>query len=292
MNNSKNVKLINKKLRELEKKNSFGLSHNQLRVIVALERLIARFEADPILSQHLVFKGGFALLKSIDSARFTKDLDASFHKVSLNEIENLVIEAAYKDLEDGLFFYDIQKEEIKIEHDYPGVRYIIGFQITDSRESVKKIHKLSRVHFDMALGELVSDSIITAVMPSILDHSEPIFWQVYAPEQIFSEKLQTAVVRGQANSRAKDFFDLVQLFNDVKNSAIIAEMIKRIFFVRNTALPNSFYDFFKDQETFVLESSWRSVKVVDKPTFSNLWSKFLEITIRIDQIIRSKNLIQ
>ena len=53
-----------------------GLSVNDLRVILALERAVARIEAEPKLSKHLIFKGGFLLFKSVDTTRYTRDVDA------------------------------------------------------------------------------------------------------------------------------------------------------------------------------------------------------------------------
>ena len=52
------------------------LKLSQIRIIVAIERAVARLEAIPRLRDHLLFKGGFVLLKTIESARFTRDLDA------------------------------------------------------------------------------------------------------------------------------------------------------------------------------------------------------------------------
>lgn len=44
------------------------LSINQLRVVVAIERAIARLAASK-LAPHLIFKGGYVLFKSFDSQR-------------------------------------------------------------------------------------------------------------------------------------------------------------------------------------------------------------------------------
>ena len=52
------------------------LSINELRVVLALERVVARIEAHKGLRDKLVFKGGFVLLKSFGNQRFTRDLDA------------------------------------------------------------------------------------------------------------------------------------------------------------------------------------------------------------------------
>ncbi len=48
------------KLKELFKKDS-SISLNDLRVIYALERAIARIESDGKLSRNIIFKGGFVL---------------------------------------------------------------------------------------------------------------------------------------------------------------------------------------------------------------------------------------
>jgi hypothetical protein len=45
------------------------LSINELRVVLALERVVARIEAHKGLRDKLVFKGGFVLLKSFGSQR-------------------------------------------------------------------------------------------------------------------------------------------------------------------------------------------------------------------------------
>lgn len=282
--NSANIIINN--LHKIAQKNDLGLSYNQLRSIVAIERLVARLEANPMLAEHLVFKGGFALLKLIENARFTRDLDASFYDISTEKLEPLITEAAYQDLGDGLFFYDIQSSQIKISDQYPGIRYKIAFQITESRNSVNNVAKLSRIHFDIALGDFVPHSIIRDKMLSILDHIEPLNWKVYMPEQIFSEKLQIAVARGIGNSRAKDIYDIVQLFDRVNGSDLIVNAIKRIFQLRKTDLPTSFYEFFNKLNVFILENAWRSVTVSPKPEFSNVWQAFLEVAQKIDVILK------
>jgi hypothetical protein len=42
-----------------------GLDINKTRITFAMERLVARLEADPKLSRAFVYKGGFVLLKTI-----------------------------------------------------------------------------------------------------------------------------------------------------------------------------------------------------------------------------------
>lgn len=288
MNNADNARIISNELRKIEKKGVLGLTFNQLRSIVAIERLIARLETNPILAEHLVFKGGFALLKLIENARFTHDLDASFYDISIEKLAPLIIETIYQDLQDGVFFYDVQSEQIKLIDQYPGIRYKIAFQIIESRDLVKNVSKLSRIHFDIALGDFVPNSVMKNKMPSIVEHIEPLNWRVYSPQQIFSEKLQTSVARGITNSRAKDIYDIVKLFDRVKDSDALIVAIEKIFQLRKTAMPNSFYEFFRGLNVFVLENAWRSVMVINKPNFSDVWKIFLEVARKVDGIVHLK----
>ena len=65
---------------------SFGVSINHVRVLLALERIIARLQKHPILSEHLIFKGGFALLKTIHASRYTRDVDAIARDISKEKV--------------------------------------------------------------------------------------------------------------------------------------------------------------------------------------------------------------
>jgi len=287
LNNIVNAKNITKALKKIEANGYLGLTQNQLRIIVAFERLVARFEMDPILSKHLIFKGGFALLKLIENPRFTQDLDASFFNLEAEKIEPLIIAAAYKDLGDGVFYFNVKTQEIKITDKYPGIRFSMSFQIAESLDKVKNIHKLSHISFDIALAEHGYKSIQQEVMPSILDHADPITWQIYSLEQIFSEKLQTAIIRASTNSRAKDIYDLVKLFDMAKNNQKLVDNIKQVFYLRKTDLPPDFYDFFNNLNLLVLENAWRSVSVVNKMPFSNLWDDLLKVARRIDSLLKA-----
>ena len=88
-------------------KSSKGSSINELRLILALERAIARIENHPKLSNHIIFKGGFVLLKTISSGRFTRDVDALALGLSRKKVPSLIEEALSFDLDDGFWFGDI-----------------------------------------------------------------------------------------------------------------------------------------------------------------------------------------
>ncbi len=72
MNQEKAIQVL-RKIKALSKEQS-NFSINEIRVIVALERAIARLTQNKELAEHLIFKGGFVLFKSYESERLTRML--------------------------------------------------------------------------------------------------------------------------------------------------------------------------------------------------------------------------
>ena len=107
---------------ELNKVAKLSKSHseNDLRMVLALERVIARVEAHKKLAKHFVFKGGFVLLKTTNSDRFTRDVDALALGLSSKQVPKLMAEALAKDLQDGLWFGDIKCKDLASQGPYGG----------------------------------------------------------------------------------------------------------------------------------------------------------------------------
>lgn len=61
-------------------------SVNELRIVLGLERIVARLIHHKELEKHLVYKGGFVLMKALGSDRFTRDLDALGVGIDKNEV--------------------------------------------------------------------------------------------------------------------------------------------------------------------------------------------------------------
>jgi hypothetical protein len=99
-----------------------ALSLNELRVVLALERIVARIEAHKVLREKLIFKGGFVLLKSFDSTRFTRDLDALAANMQKNKLFSYVKEALSFDLDDGLYYGAPELEDLIDQGQYGGYR--------------------------------------------------------------------------------------------------------------------------------------------------------------------------
>ncbi len=143
-------------LRELAKlAKESALSINELRVILALERIVARIDSHKLLRKKLIFKGGFVLLKTFDSQRFTRDLDALAADVPKKELLSHIKEALRVDLDDGLYFADPEMEDLVDKGQYGGYRIKIPFQIGPLPAEAHKQKKLSRVHLDIGFGDVI-----------------------------------------------------------------------------------------------------------------------------------------
>ena len=97
-------------------------------MIVALERAVARLEKHPKLSSHIIFKGGFVLFKTVDTTRFTRDVDALAIGISRQKVPEMVEAALNLDLNDGLWYGDLIVEDLVDQGPYGGFRFNCAFK--------------------------------------------------------------------------------------------------------------------------------------------------------------------
>jgi hypothetical protein len=281
VNRATQAKKIVSGLKLLAKK-SERLSLNELRLVIALERAIARIEQHPRLSENLIFKGGFVLLKTLESTRFTRDVDALAIGIPRASIVEIVEEALIVDLDDGLWFGDINAEDLKDQGPYGGFRFSCAFQIGDPPKEKSKIRKLSRLHIDIGYGDAVNKMTPKQPMPQILIDSRPVSWSVYPLEYIFAEKLEALFSRGSANSRAKDIYDMPLIFPKCKPVSLV-DAIKKTFKGRQTPIPKSFAAAAYKFSLNVMQGAWRSVDLHDSSdTFDSCWAALLTCLDKID----------
>ncbi len=283
MSETISAKNIMSSLKKLAK-NTKGSSINELRLILALERAVARIEAHPKLSKHLVFKGGFVLLKTINSDRFTRDVDALAIDLSRKQVPKLIEVALSNNLHDGLWFGDITTEDLKDQGPYGGYRFTAAFQIEDPTVKTRpSIKRLSRIHLDVGFGDPIETLPKKQLMISILNIGEPISWSVYPFEYIFAEKLEALFSRGSANSRAKDIYDMPLIYKQITNQKNLHKAIVRTFNNRKTPIPESFFLVAQEYQLEVMQSSWPSVELLDsKASFDETWADFLKILQLLD----------
>jgi predicted nucleotidyltransferase component of viral defense system len=172
-----------------------------------LERLLVRL-ARSGYDEKFIFKGGLLLSHYIKIGRETKDIDFLAFQVQA-ETPNIV-----KDFQKICNFkvndgFDYSYSDIA-NIDHPAMNYP-GFRI---HLDVKFGRMKDRVQVDIGVGGRVKPKQESLELYQY--KGKPIFegsvsLHVYPVETIFSEKLETIISRGAANSRMKDFHDLVLL---------------------------------------------------------------------------------
>jgi predicted nucleotidyltransferase component of viral defense system len=283
MSDPTQAKKLRDLLNKLSKENS-TYTTNELRIVLALERIVVRLTNNETLDNHLIFKGGFVMMKTLESDRFTRDLDALGFGLDKDKIASLISSALSMDLNDGLWFGDIKMIPLEEQGEYGAFRFDLAYQIGEPEK--QKITKLSRIHFDVGFGDIVPKKIKKIQSISILKNENPISWKVYPAEFIFSEKLQTLVVRASASSSAKDVYDMVLLSNICTNKASLKSAIVSTFKNRKTDLPVSFYKFAISLNIRQIEMSWNTVQFAnEKQDFKIIWNSLTDILKDIDFIL-------
>lgn len=280
MNREEKARKIRTQLTQIASgKDSWSI--NELRIVLGLERIVARLIHHKELEKHLVYKGGFVLMKALGSDRFTRDLDALGVGISKDEVAKLVPLALETDIQDGFWFGDVQIKPLDEQGEYGALRFDCAFQIGDPQ--MDKLSKLSRLHFDVGFGDTIPKQLATTSTDSLLTDESPISWKVYPPEFIFSEKLQTLVSRASANSRGKDVYDLTLLYEKCENKKALNEAVIATFQTRGTEIPESFHDFAKGLNLRQIEASWRSVRIAQELDFEIVWKRALSMLKKFDE---------
>ena len=111
---------------------------------------------------------------------------------------------------------------------YGGVRVVLRANLGRARV---------RIQIDVGYGDIVCPSPEVVAYPTLLDHPEPRI-AAYHPATVVAEKLEALVALGIANSRMKDFFDLLWMAEHLEfegDNLIVA--VRATFKRRRTLIP-------------------------------------------------------
>jgi len=147
-----NSQSINERLRNFAKENNIS-NVERARVILCLERVVARLVQNDYLSSKLIFGGGFVLYKEVKSLRFTTDLDAVISGVEKEELVNKINQSLQLDLNDGFWFGEARVQKLEISSGYGGLRFKIPYKAGLPAPKDKDISKLRSIQLDISLGD-------------------------------------------------------------------------------------------------------------------------------------------
>ena len=132
--------------------------------------------------------------------------------------------------EDGLTFEldSVGAERIRGGEEYEGVRITLRAHLAGARIPLQ---------VDVGFGDAVTPGPVEAVFPTLLDHPAPRL-ATYPRETVVAEKFQAMVELGMANSRMKDFYDVMTLAQKFAfDGRLLGRAIRNTFERRKTDLP-------------------------------------------------------
>ena len=237
-----------------------------------IERALKRLMTEDKLVHNLIFKGGFVSVSIYSSPRFTVDLDAVLHGITLDDAETLSKKSLQHNFEDGVWFLFESSIPLTNQTDYGGRRLQFRAGLFPQPEDIKRAKVL---HIDLGVGDPVTPKALKLTTSSLLG-GEDISWSVYPVETICAEKIHPFILLGSSNSRSKDLFDLYFLLPKV-DIVQLREAIRRTFEYRSTPVPKSFLRQFRTLDKRVLTLGWRAATVDIKPLpiFENCWDSVL-----------------
>jgi hypothetical protein len=174
----------------------------ELLQLYILEGFLARLSHSPS-SGKFVLKGG-VLLAAFGSRRPTRDIDLAGQDLGNSEAEIVALIKSVVEVrlpeDDGIEFNAdaLRSEIIREDDEYSGVRVSADAQVATSR------HKF---HVDVSVGDPIVPSPTLVSVPRLLG-GEPITLNGYPLHMVHAEKVVTAIQRGVANTRWRDFGDI------------------------------------------------------------------------------------
>lgn len=168
--------------------------------IYLMERLLERVSLSKY-KDNFVLKGGLLVssLVGVDM-RSTMDVDTTVKSLTLNKelVQKILEEIMAMDLEDGVTFRIIKVQNIMEGHEYEGVRFMIECMMDKVKQTIK---------IDISTGDEITPRAIAYKLPLIIEDRFIDLW-AYNLETLLAEKLETILVRAEANTRMRDFYDI------------------------------------------------------------------------------------
>jgi len=161
--------------------------------------------------------------------RATRDLDLlGFGDPSIDRIRAVLSDLISLEVDDDGLIFDpstLEVDPIREDQEYGGIRAVVVAVLAGARV---------RLQIDVGFGDVVTPDAIDIAFPTLLDLPAPRL-RAYTRETVVAEKLEAIVQLGLANSRMKDFYDLVILSRIFEfDGAMLARAIQATFARRKT----------------------------------------------------------
>jgi predicted nucleotidyltransferase component of viral defense system len=197
----------------------------QLYVLESFLRRLVRSRHD----ERLVLKGGL-LLAAFDLRRATRDVDLLALRTDNDPqaVERLIVDVASVEVDDGVVFLPdtIVVGTIRDGDVYPGVRAVLEARLATARVTMS---------VDVNVGDPVVPAPTRTAVPGLLG-DDRIHVLAYPRAMVIAEKLVTALQRGRASTRWRDFADLFVLVRGVVSEAEVIDALRAVAVHRGASL--------------------------------------------------------
>lgn len=209
-----------------------GADYNALLTQYTIERFLYRL-SESELADCFVLKGAMLFrVWAADLHRPTKDLDL----LGFGDATPDAVAAAVRQIiatavpDDGLWFdpATVTAAEIREQQEYGGIRVKLVAMLGNARIPMQ---------VDIGFGDTIIPRPKVEEFPTLLEQDAPKL-RMYPPETVIAEKLEAIVKLGIANSRMRDYYDLLVIFRMYDpDGYVLAKAIAATFRRRQTPVP-------------------------------------------------------
>ena len=185
-----------------------------------LERLLERISLSEY-KNNFIIKGGFLISSIVGlDTRTTMDLDTTIKGFTLTHesIREIFKKLCSIEIDDDIKFEIVDVFDIRETDDYPGIR--VSLKANYSPISVS-------LTVDVTTGDLITPREIEYTFPLLFD-DRTIDILAYNLETILAEKIETALSRGIANTRPRDYYDIHILYTLHKEQCDFDVLLKAL----------------------------------------------------------------
>lgn len=165
-----------------------------------MERFLERVSLSKYRN-NFILKGGLLVASIVGvDMRATMDIDTTVRALPLNEIdaEKIVSEICKIEIDDGVQFKITSVTIIMENFEYPGIRIMLEVTLDRMRQPIK---------LDISTADVITPAAIEYEY-KLMFEDRIISLLSYNTETLLAEKIQTILVRGIANTRMRDFYDV------------------------------------------------------------------------------------
>lgn len=188
-----------------------GLLSQYIQQSYLIERFLLKLSKSKYKSNFIV-KGGFLIesMIGIDS-RATMDIDATFrgYDLTTQTLDKIIPEILATPTEEQFLFEYVGTEPIRKNDEYGGFK--VKFHAIYEKLDVP-------LSIDVTTGDRITPREVDFSLKTMFD-DEAIDLFSYNLETVLAEKLETIIVRGELNTRSRDFYD-VYILSKLKDNQI------------------------------------------------------------------------